>query len=208
MPSLFVRAPAALLALAIGFACSPAALAQGVTVNVNGRAAPILYVTRSQVNFQVPWETKVGQDATIQVNNGMTSNSTVVPVVSAGPGLFTNGAGRAVVQNANLRLNSPNDPAAAGTTIMAYLTGSGPVKPSVADGAPAPAKPPATATSSCTASIGSASATVSFAGLAPGFVGVMQVNIVVPSGLAAGDYALTITVDGQASNSAKISVTP
>jgi len=49
---------------------------------------------------------------------------------------------------------------------------------------------------------------VSFAGLAPGFVGLWQVNVVVPAGLTQGDYPLTVTVGGQTSNGANVSVTP
>jgi adhesin/invasin len=54
--------------------------------------------------------------------------------------------------------------------------------------------------------IGSTAATVSFAGLAPGWVGLVQVNLVVPAGLATGTYPLTVTIDGQTSNAGNISV--
>ena len=54
--------------------------------------------------------------------------------------------------------------------------------------------------------IGSATAQVQFAGLAPGFIGLGQMNIAVPSGLAAGTYPLIITIDGQSSNSGNVSV--
>jgi adhesin/invasin len=131
-----------------------------------------------------------------------------VPVVSAGPGLFFDGSGRAVVQNTDYSLNTVSNPAKAGSTIMAYLTGSGPVSAAVPDGADAPSDPLVRSTAPVTAKIGSASAEVSFAGLAPGFVGLAQVNIVIPSGLAKGDYPLTVTIDGQTSNAATISVTP
>jgi uncharacterized protein (TIGR03437 family) len=63
-------------------------------------------------------------------------------------------------------------------------------------------------TGSYSATIGSQTAQVTFAGLAPGFVGLLQMNIVVPSGLSQGNYPLTVTLAGQTSNSATISVTP
>ena len=56
-----------------------------------------------------------------------------------------------------------------------------------------------------TASIGSAPATVTFAGLAPGYAGLYQVNVLVPA-LAAGDYPLRITAGGVASNTATVTV--
>ena len=49
-------------------------------------------------------------------------------------------------------------------------------------------------------------AAISFAGLAPGYIGLVQMNIVVPSTLAPGVYPLIVTIDGQTSNSATIAV--
>jgi uncharacterized protein (TIGR03437 family) len=131
-----------------------------------------------------------------------------VPVLTAAPGLFTFASGQAVVQNSDFTLNGPGNPIKAGGTIVAYLTGSGPVSPAVANGAPGPSSPPlAQVTSPFSATIGTATAQVSFAGLAPGFVGLLQMNIVVPAGLASGDYSLTVTIHNETSNSGRISVT-
>jgi uncharacterized protein (TIGR03437 family) len=183
----------------------PASLA-GVSVSVNGQSAPLLYVTPNQVNFQVPWETALGS-ATVTVGvNGGSSNSVTVPVLGAAPGLFSLSSGHAVVQNSDFTLNDPSNPAKVGSTIVAYLSGSGPVSPAVADGATAPANTLVSATSQSSATIGSSTAQVAFAGLAPGFVGLVQVNIVVPSGLQPGDYPLAITIGSETSNSATISV--
>jgi uncharacterized protein (TIGR03437 family) len=63
-------------------------------------------------------------------------------------------------------------------------------------------------TPTVTATIDSVAAQVSFAGLAPDFVGLWQVNVVVPAGLSQGDFPLIISVGGQASNAANVSVTP
>jgi uncharacterized protein (TIGR03437 family) len=177
-----------------------------VSVTVNGRNAPLLYVNATQVNFQVPWETQLGNALISVTVNGLISNSVSAPVLTAAPGLFVIPPTRALVQNSDFSLNGPDNPAKAGSTITAYLTGSGPVSPAVADGTASPASPPATVTSEKSATIGSTAATVSFAGLAPGFVGLLQMNIVVPSTLAAGDYPLTITIHGETSNTGTISV--
>jgi uncharacterized protein (TIGR03437 family) len=178
----------------------------GVSVTVNGVAAPILFVSPGQINFQVPWETAVG-NANVQVNaGGVLSNTLVGKVLQAGPGLFSYGANRAVVQNADFSLNTPTNPVKAGGTIIAYLTGSGPVSPPVANGQPTPSTGFTRATLPATATIGSSAATVSFAGLTPGFVGLLQMNIIVPSTLASGDYPLAVAINGETSNSAIISV--
>jgi uncharacterized protein (TIGR03437 family) len=184
----------------------PTSLA-GVSVSVNGRSAPLLYVIPTQVNFQVPWETALGT-ATVTVNvNGGASNSITVSVLGAAPGLFSTSSGHAVVQNSDFTLNDPGNPAKVGSTIVAYLSGSGPVDTPVADGAVTPLGPLVSSTSQSSATIGSSPAQVAFAGLAPGFVGLVQVNIVVPSDLQTGDYPLAITIGNETSNPATVSVT-
>ena len=92
--------------------------------------------------------------------------------------------------------------------MIAYLTGAGAVSPKVADGAPAASSPPSEVTSPVTATIGGQPATVKFAGLAPDFVGLWQVDAIVPAGLAQGDYPLIVTVGGESSNAANVSVAP
>jgi hypothetical protein len=89
-----------------------------------------------------------------------------------------------------------------------YLTGQGAVNNAVADGTATPNSPNSaisTATATATATIGTTSATVQFLGLTPGFVGLAQANITVPS-LATGEYPLVITVGGYVSASAQVSV--
>ena len=62
-------------------------------------------------------------------------------------------------------------------------------------------------TTPVTATIGGVDASVSFAGLAPGFVGLYQVNAMVPGGVVAGPAVpVVITQDGIASNTVTIAV--
>ncbi len=179
----------------------------GVSVTVNGKSAPILYVTPSQVNFQVPWETTGSTASVIVTVNGRTSAAISVPLLTAAPGLFTSSTGQAAVQNANSSANTPTNPAKVGSNVTVYFTGTGPVSPAVADGAASPKGTPAQVISTATATIGSATAQVTFAGLAPGFVGLGQMDIVIPSGLSSGTHTLTLSIAGENSNSAPISVT-
>jgi uncharacterized protein (TIGR03437 family) len=176
-----------------------------VSVSVSGRNAPLLYVSPTQVNFQVPWETATGTaNVTVTVNNA-TSSPVSVPVLSAGPGIFTQSSGAAIVQNSDYSLNGPSNPAVPGNFIIAYLTGSGPLSASVPDGVPAPSEPLVRLTAPVNAIIGSQPAEVIFAGLTPGLIGVVQINITVPQ-LATGNYPLAITIGSEVSNSANISV--
>jgi uncharacterized protein (TIGR03437 family) len=179
----------------------------GVSVQVNGVAAPVLYASSGQINFQIPWESPTGSVTVAVGINGLTSTTVNVTIQAAAPGLFVQGS-HAIVQNSpDFSLNSSSNPAKVGSTIIAYLTGAGAVTPKPADGAAAGSDPLSTA-SGVTATIGGKTATVSFAGLAPNFVGLWQANIVVPAGLTQGDVPLIVSVGGQSSNSGNVSLTP
>jgi uncharacterized protein (TIGR03437 family) len=185
----------------------PTSTTNFVSVQVNGVAAPLYYVSPGQINFQVPWATPTTGTVNVAVVvNGGTSNIAAVPVATAAPGLFVLPSGQAAVLNPDYSINDPSNPVKAGATIFAYLTGSGPVSPAVKDGVPASTTSLVYVQASNSATIGNQPATVSFAGLAPGFVGLVQMNIVVPTGLAPGTYPLSVTIDGQTSNAAPITV--
>jgi uncharacterized protein (TIGR03437 family) len=181
------------------------------SVSVNGKTAPILYASPSQINFQVPWETATGNASVTVTVDGTTSAPATVAVTSAAPGIFAYTTGAAIVQNftsSGITLNSSSNPAHGGSVIIAYLTGSGPVTPAVADGAAAPSTGLTQTVSTPVVTIGGTSAQVQFSGLTPGFVGLLQLNITVPSGMAAGSYPMIVSIGGQASNSATVSVEP
>ncbi len=179
----------------------------GVSVQVNGIAAPVLYESEGQINFQIPWETKAGSATVVVSTGGVASAAMNITVQAAAPELFVQGS-HAIAQNSDFSLNSSSNPAKAGGSILAYLTGAGPVSNQPADGVAAGSSPLSIVTSTVTATIGGQPADVSFAGLAPDFVGLWQVNITVPAGVTKGDLPLTVTVGGQTSNTANVSVTP
>jgi uncharacterized protein (TIGR03437 family) len=182
-------------------------IANQVSVKVNGVAAPLYFVSPGQINFQVPWATPATGTVNVAVVvNGGSSNVVAVPVATAAPGLFVLPSGQAAVLNPDYSVNDPSNPAKVGTTIFAYLTGSGPLSSAAKDGVPASTTSLVYLQASASATIDNLPATVSFAGLAPGFVGLVQMNIVVPAGLAPGTYPLSVTIDGQNSNAAPITV--
>lgn len=183
----------------------PATLA-GVTVMVNGTAAPIQSVSSTQVNFQVPWETTGTTANIVLMLNNLTSNTETVPLSPAGPGLFVDVNGNAIAQNADGSTNAASNPAQVGTTITAMMTGTGPVAPTIADGA-APSDNSIMLTLATTATIGGEATPVISANLAPGMVGVAQFTIMVPSDLQTGPYPLVLGVGSETSNAGTISVT-
>ena len=164
----------------------------GVQVMINGRPAALDYVSPNQINAIVPYFTE--SLAQIQViSNGVSSNVVTELMNQTSPGVFTYGGGYADALHSDFSLVSTSSPAQTGETIQVYLTGLGTVTPAVSDGSPGAAVPPYNQTNNAiSADIDGTAATVSFQGLAPGFAGVYQLNVTIPSGLNAGDHYLDI----------------
>jgi uncharacterized protein (TIGR03437 family) len=180
----------------------------GASVTVNGTVAPILYSSPTLINFQVPWETKIGTASVVVTVAGTLSNTVSVPVTATAPGIFYFSSGAAIAQNHDFTLNTSANPEHAGSFIIAYLTGSGPVSPAVPDGAATSSTGLTQTTGTPTVTIGGVTAPVIFSGLTPGLIPLWQLNITVPSGLPAGSYPMIVTMGGQISNSATVSVAP
>jgi uncharacterized protein (TIGR03437 family) len=178
-----------------------------VSVTVNGIAAPLFYAGPGQINFQVPNEVPPGQATVVVTSNSVNSNAAVITVLQNGPGIFVYGNNLAVVQNPDYSVNSPGNPAKPGDYLVVYATGGGAVDHPVPSGSPTPPAPPlSNLLQPATATIGSENAAVSFAGLAPGFVGLTQINVQVPEDLADGNYPLQVTINGVTSNAPNIAV--
>jgi endo-1,4-beta-xylanase len=179
-----------------------------VQVTVNGTPAPLYYVSSGQVDFQIPYSVTPGS-ALVQVSsNGIAGRSAAITVQQAAPSLLTYvdaaGKTRAVAQNQDYTVNSATNCAAPNSYVTAYLIGSGPLNNPVPTGAAALSSPLSSETLETTACIGVSAARVSFAGMAPGFVGLMQVNLQVPQ--VSGDLPLQIQVGTFASNQALLCV--
>ena len=174
----------------------------GASVLVNGTvAAPLFAVSPGQVNAQLPYETPAGT-ATLSVNGSAPVSFTVA--VSA-PGILMSSSTHVLALNQDYSVNGPGHPAQAGSVIMLFGSGQGAVNPPVATGAAAPAEPLALPVLPVVATIGGQPAEVIFAGLAPGYMGALQLNLRVPN-LASGDYPLVVTIGEAQSNAPLLSV--
>jgi len=158
---------------------------------VNSVQTPLLYVDATQINFQVPPGIAPGSiPLQLQRADGTTLLTTVAIGVTA-PGIFSvavNGKMQAAVLNQDNTLNSPDLPAARGTVIQIFATGGGDTTPMLVPGEAAPANGDPLVTTktqpvvyiSRTGNLPPVSAPVIFSGLAPGLVGVWQINAVIP----------------------------
>ena len=174
----------------------------GVTVTVDGQAAPLIYVSQNQITMQVPYEATSGAGKQVVVTNGTsTPANAAVTIAGNAPGIFTadgSGTGQAAALNYNATtqqytLNSGSNTAKIGDTVVLYLTGEGDyatalpgpthtgyIIPSTLN--PLPQMNPLPAVT-----IGGANATVSYAGPVVGsIIGILQVNVVVPTGSTTG----------------------
>jgi uncharacterized protein (TIGR03437 family) len=189
----------------------------GVTVEVGGFPAALFFVSPSQINFQVPWELEGFERTTLTVVNGTLASAPLqVNVVPASPTLFSTsgaGAGQGAILIAGPEvLAAPagaftgSRPVRRGEFLEIYATGLGPVSRLQGDGSPKTATPPAISRTPIV-TIGGVPATVSFSGLTPGAVGLFQVNVQVPDGVASGNgVPVSITVYGVTSNTVTVAV--
>jgi uncharacterized protein (TIGR03437 family) len=184
----------------------PTSLA-GVTLTVTDsrgieRPAPLFYISPAQVNFAVPAGTAAGS-ATVRIFNGTVLRSSARAQVDAvTPAVFTrNASGSGLAAALAIRVGAdgravPLDIAAldfggAGDTVYLSLYGTGIRNRS--------------ALTAVSATIGGLNATVQYAGAQGQFVGLDQVNLIVPREIAGrGDVDVVLTVDARAANTVRI----
>jgi uncharacterized protein (TIGR03437 family) len=180
----------------------------GTSVTINGVLAPLFLVSPTQINAQVPFETPVGNATPVVVAAGQKNAAVTFMVTATGPGVLMQPEGsHAIAQNyPDWSLNSPENPARPGQYITVYLTGQGLLDNPVATGAVAPVEPLSRAVAPAQAKIGGIAAEIQFLGLAPGLVGVSQMNLLIPEDVAAGEQPLEVSIGGVAANTSTLSV--
>jgi uncharacterized protein (TIGR03437 family) len=183
----------------------------GATVEFDGISAPILYGSSSQLNLQVPWELQGESSSWVTATaNSVAGLPQPVPVGLTDPGIFSLGApegGQGAIVNLAGIVVDANSPAHAGDYLEIYATGLGAVTNTPQTGAVALVTPLSYLIGNATVTIGGVPATVIFAGLAPGYVGLYQVNAQVPPGVAAGNSVpVVLSTGATASNTVTISV--
>jgi uncharacterized protein (TIGR03437 family) len=133
----------------------------------DGKPTTVFYASTGQINALAPTDLAPNTitDIGIMVNGAKVAGVSS-QVVSAMPGLFTtgNGTGQAAAVNEDGTLNSESNPATRGSLVLIYATGQG------------------QAPSNVSLKIGQYIAELLYAGPAPGFPGLMQINARVPGG--------------------------
>jgi uncharacterized protein (TIGR03437 family) len=182
------------------------------SVLLGGERLPLLFTSGLQVNVVLPYDLPVNSTQQLVVQSGSAiSIPQSVVIAPAQPAIFTqNGFG---TLGALINVYKPdgtplpnNSPVSTGYVIVLYASGLGAVDPPIPAGSPAPTTTLSHTVNTVTATIGSLPAQVLFAGLAPSFAQLYQVNIQIPPGLPSGDATLTLSVGGQQSAPVTITV--
>jgi uncharacterized protein (TIGR03437 family) len=177
-------------------------------ISVPGRLS---FVSPGQVNVQIPWEVQGLTSVSMKVSFGELQTSVVnLPLAAAAPAYFeyteASGQRTAAALDGDFRVLSADNPARRGAAVQFYLNGLGAVDNRPASGEISPSQPLATTRVVPVVTVAGRPAQVIFSGLAPGIVGLYQVNVIVPGDAPTGRQAVTCTVNGIAAPNTFITV--
>jgi uncharacterized protein (TIGR03437 family) len=177
----------------------------GLEVTFDGKPAPLIYTAANQTNLIVPYEV-FGQPSTVMqvtyaaYTGALQTAAWILPVVAAAPGVFTidsTGTGQGAILNQDGSVNSAANPAARGSVVAIYATGEGQTSPPGVTGSVTQSNTK-TPLLPVAVTIGGVNAVLQYHGEAPDAVaGLLQVNAVVPAGIATGSAVpITVSVGG------------
>jgi len=169
---------------------------------VNGAPVPMTLVSSKQITAQLPFDV-LGSATLVLHTPGGSTPTLNVNVQENAPAVFHSGTAGpqtgipTVVRNSNHQLVTLSNPIHTKDTLIIYATGLGSVTPAVATGAAGPSKPLAVATVQPAVTLGGVGLGIEYAGLAPGMVGVDEIEVKVPGGVPTGmNIPLVISQNG------------
>jgi uncharacterized protein (TIGR03437 family) len=154
----------------------------GVGVIVGSTPAKLRRISPTEIQYQIPFEMPPGTyRLSLLPNDSPFDQPLSITVVPYSPKPATSLSGETVIAHANFSaLINDQSPAHPGEVVHIYFTGLGQVSPPLASGAAAPVGPlsPVQQNPACQSTPASE---ILFAGMAPGMVGIYQVDIRLPS---------------------------
>jgi len=161
----------------------PTALGESC-LTVNGIPTPILFVSPSQINAQMPFNVEGNVTMILRTPGGISDNFNL-QVRPGAPGVFRSSVGTladvpTLIRDRNGEFVTLSNPIHRGDTIVIFLTGLGRTNPVIDAGTPAPGDPPLTTLVEPRVTLAGIDLPIIFAGLSPGQVGVYQINAEVP----------------------------
>jgi uncharacterized protein (TIGR03437 family) len=181
----------------------------GTRVWFDDVAAPLLYVSDSQVSVVAPFALAGKTSTQVRLEHeGLQSKLVTLKVAPSAPGLFTlnaTGSGQGAILNQDYSVNGPSNAAARNSVVMLFATGGGQTDPDSVDGQIAAG--PQRVRLPVTVRIGGVTATVLYPGAAPGLVsGALQVNVRVPQGVTVGNAVPVVLRVGDAESPPQVTM--
>jgi uncharacterized protein (TIGR03437 family) len=165
--------------------------------------AALFYVSPTQIVAQVPFEVYGRTSALVTpINNGVPGIAQTIMLAPLAAGIFTTGTGDPIITDYNTgQLVSTSAPASRGDTLIIWATGLG---PTVLDPATGYAAPNAASPASLPINVvlkspdtgKQVSPPVGYAGLAPGFVALDQINVQIPQDAPTGTVIVALQSPG------------
>jgi uncharacterized protein (TIGR03437 family) len=165
----------------------------GLQVQFNGKPAPLLYVSKTQLNLQVPFDLESSEYRLVVKRGELTSTPSGIGVGVASPGIFTvnsTGSGQGLIYKFNssgAAIADTANPAAPGDGLLIFAAGLGSTNPLYAEGKAVPLTDALPIISPVQVFLGEVPARDAQAILAPGLIGVYRVTAFVPEDAPRGE---------------------
>jgi len=171
-----------------------------VQVLVNGTPASLFYVSPTQINLPLPSTLPTSGNVDLQIvskSSARIFGLTELSLSAVSPGLFTlagNGFGQLAALNArDNSVNTASTPLVRGQYLVLFGTGQGPVPNAPPDGTVAMGETPtADLPRVVIGNIDVPPSNITYSGLAPGLIGVWQINVIVPQEVTAGNFVQVV----------------
>jgi len=183
----------------------------GTSVTIDGTLVPAYSLVNlngsEQLSIQAQWSLAGATSATLSITTSAgTSAAVMVPVLVAQPGIFILDGAASGATHLGGEVVGMSNPAAQGEIIVLYLTGLWAVSDEPATGTASSLTSLSSTLILPQVTIGGVIAPLAFSGLAPGFIGLYQINVTVPQASPTGLLDLVVQSNGVKSNAAKVAV--
>jgi uncharacterized protein (TIGR03437 family) len=161
---------------------------EGVTVLVNGMPSNLFYVSPGQINFLVPYEITTSTVNIQVVRQGAAGPAVTLPMQAVAPGFFVWNSNLALGEHVDGTLISPQAPAHEGEVVVLYAGGLGRTAPDITSGQIVNRATPILLASQLEVLLNGVpcpAGSVFYAGLAPDFAGLYQINLQLPANVPA-----------------------
>jgi uncharacterized protein (TIGR03437 family) len=177
----------------------------GSHLTIGGKNAPIFFVSPAMITAQVPVDVAAGPQPLIVSNTNGAGASTNLTIAAQSPAVFSGSGGNGAILLQDYTLAGPTNPAKAGDVLLIYATGLGQTSPPMSTGVLLD-YPPQRDTAPVTVTIGGQEAKVIYSIASPFAVGLYQIAVTMPSGVAAGTVPVVIRQGSAASAPVNLSV--